>query len=143
MLWEEIAKHIEQSGLKQRAICRKAGITEQATGQTRNAITDVLERVLADLVRVILMTYDTMREQAPGVYAPVVTFQEYGAPDFDSRVETVGNAAIKGIMSIETQVRELWGKSKKEDWIMAEVARLMAEKGIETIPKTPGVGDAP
>ena len=59
-----------------------------------------------------------------------MTFGEYGAPDFDSRVETVGKASTYGIMSIETQIEELWGSSKDDKWKQAEKIRIMQEKGL-------------
>ena len=68
-----------------------------------------------------------------------VSFGEYGAPDFDSRVETVGKAATYGIMSTETQVDELWGGSQDDEWKAGEVARIKAEKGILTADE-PSVG---
>ena len=62
------------------------------------------------------------------------------APDFDSRVETVGKASAYGIMSVETQVEELWGSSKEDDWKAAEVKRIMQEKGLAD-GSTSAVGD--
>ena len=43
-----------------------------------------------------------MQGKAPETYEVTVDFGEYGAPDFDSRVETVGKASTYGIMSVET-----------------------------------------
>ena len=113
---------------------------KDVTGDTRNTITAVLERVLPQLINAILMTGDNMRGVEPKEREDVsVTFGEYGAPDFDSRVETVGKAATYGIMSTETQVDELWGGSQDEEWKEAEVARIKAEKGIMTADE-PSVG---
>ncbi|MEG1380777.1 MAG: capsid protein, partial [Ruthenibacterium sp.] len=74
--------------------------------------------------------YDTMQKQDAGAYEPNVTFGEYGAPDFKSRVDTICTAAGASVMSIETQVDELWGASKDEKWKEAEVLRLKNERGI-------------
>ncbi len=110
------------------------------TGVTRNTITERLEKVLPDLICAILNTYDIMQNNAVEDYEPEVSFGEYGAPDFNSRVETVGKAAANNTMSIETQVRELWGSSKDEDWIKKEAQRIKNERGIETVDE-PKVGE--
>lgn len=86
------------------------------------------------------MTYDNMQGKAPETYEVTVDFGEYGAPDFDSRVETVGKASTYGIMSVKTQVEELWGSSKEDDWKAAEVKRIMQEKGL-TEGEPTAVGD--
>ena len=112
---------------------------KDVTGYTRNTITGVLEKVLPQLIRVILMAYDLMRGEAPGVYNPSVGFGEYGAPSFDARVETVNQAAAAATMSIETQVDQMWGNSKDEEWKAAEVARIKALRGIEELSE-PSIG---
>lgn len=103
---------------------------KDVTGNTRNTITTALEKALPQLISAMLKTYDNMQEKLPEEYDPIVTFGEYGAPDFDSRVETVGKASAYGVMSIETQVHELWGSSKDEEWKASEVKRIMQEKGL-------------
>lgn len=113
---------------------------KDVTGITRNTITARLEKVLPDLICAIINTYDIMNNNAVEDYEPEVSFGEYGAPDFDSRVETVGKAASNNTMSIETQVRELWGSSKDEEWIKAEIIRIKHERGIEIIDE-PKVGE--
>ena len=95
------------------------------TGMTRNAITDALEKVLPQVVCSMLMTYDLMHSNQAGAYEPKVTFGEYGAPDFDSRVQTIASAATASVMSVEAQVDELWGASKDDDWKRAEVQRIL------------------
>ncbi len=112
---------------------------KDVTGYTRNTITSVLEKALPQLIRVILMTYDLMRGEAPGTYEPSVGFGEYDAPSFDTRVETVNKAAAAATMSIETQVAQMWGNSKDEEWKAAEVARIKALRGIEELPE-PSIG---
>lgn len=114
---------------------------KDVTGNTRNTITTALEKALPELVEAVLKTYDNMQGKAPESYEVTVDFGEYGAPDFDSRVETVGKASTYGVMSTETQVEELWGSSKEDDWKKAEVRRIKSEKGIiET--NEPSVGDS-
>lgn len=103
---------------------------KDVTGNTRNTITTALEETVPQLVNAVLKTYDNIQQKAPGEYDVTVSFGEYGAPDFDSRVETVGKASTYGIMSVETQVEELWGSSKEDEWKAAEVKRIMQEKGL-------------
>lgn len=103
---------------------------KDVTGNTRNTITSALEKALPQLVEAILKTYDIMCDREPRDYDVAVSFGEYGAPDFDSRVETVGKASSYGIMSVETQVEELWGSSKDDAWKEAEVARLKDERQL-------------
>lgn len=109
------------------------------TGMTRNAITAALEKALPRLAETALQAEDLLAGRTPGRYETTVSFGEYGAPDFDSRVQTVGQAATTGVMSVEAQVDELWGDSKDDDWKRAEVARIRAEHGIETLPE-PALG---
>lgn len=113
---------------------------KDVTGITRNTITGTLEKVLPQLITAILMTYDTMNGEKTGVYSPSVSFGEYGAPDFDSRVDTVGRAAQNNTMSVETQIDELWGSSKDDKWKQQEVFRIKQQKGIE-ITGEPKVGE--
>lgn len=114
---------------------------KDVTGITRNTITGKLERVLPRLVSAILSAYDLMQNNAIVRYAPEISFGEYGAPDFDSRVETVNKAAASSTMSIETQVDELWGSSKDEAWKAREVRRIKQQRGIEVVDE-PSVGEA-
>lgn len=111
------------------------------TGHTRNAITGALEKAIPKLVATILMTYDNMNDDGVGAYEPSLSFGEYGAPDFDSRVDIINKAATASTMSIETQVDELWGSSKDDDWKAEEVARIKSMKGIEVVDGPPAVGD--
>lgn len=106
---------------------------KDVTGDTRSTITATLERVVPQLICAILKTRDNMNEDTPHDYDASILFGEYGAPDFDSRVETVGKAAGYGIMSVDAQVDELWGSSKDDDWKAAEIARIKSERGIETL----------
>lgn len=114
---------------------------KDVTGNTRNMITSALEKALPKLIEAIMYTYDNMRDKAPEDCGDItVSFGEYGAPDFDSRVETVGKASSYGIMSVETQVDELWGSSKDDDWKAEEVKRIQYERGL-TEGELASVGD--
>lgn len=104
---------------------------KDVTGNTRNTITSALEKALPKLVEAIMYTYDNIRGKAPEDCGDInISFGEYGAPDFDSRVETVGKASSYGIMSVKTQVDELWGSSKDDEWKAEEVNRIRTEKGL-------------
>ena len=113
---------------------------KDVTGYTRNAITDALEKALPQVVSVMLMTDDLMQELTPGQYDPTISFGEYGAPDFDSRITTLSKAATANLMSIEAGVDELWGSSKDDSWKEKEVQRIKQLRGIE-IEEEPAVGD--
>lgn len=112
---------------------------KDVTGITRNAITSALEEALPQVAQIALAAQDILSGGTAGTYNATVTFGEYGAPDFDSRVQTVGSAAGSGVMSIEAQVDELWGSSKDDDWKKQEVARIRYERGITELPE-PDVG---
>lgn len=113
---------------------------KDVTGITRNAITAALEKALPRLVQVALAAQDLLDEKNPGTYEATISFGEYGAPSFDNRVQTVGNAANSGVMSVEAQVDELWGTSKDDEWKAQEVARIRFERGIEPLIE-PDVGN--
>lgn len=112
---------------------------KDVTGYTRGAITDALEKALPQVVSSMLNVFDAMNSRPFRSYEPVVTFGEYAAPDFNSRIEMVGKAAASGIMSVETMVDELWGASKDDKWKEAETVRLKELRGIETMDE-PSVG---
>lgn len=103
---------------------------KDVTGNTRNTITAALEKALPKLGEAIMKTYDNMSGNAPEEYEAEASFGEYGAPDFNSRVETIGKGATYSIMSVETQVEELWGSSKDDEWKQAEVQRIKSERGL-------------
>ena len=113
---------------------------KDVTGITRNAITDALEKAMPQLVQVALAAQDLLEGKNPGTYEATISFGEYGAPSFDSRVQTVGSAAGSGVMSVEAQVDELWGSSKDDEWKKQEVSRIRFERGIEEFPE-PDVGN--
>ena len=59
-----------------------------------------------------------------------VNFGGYANPSFEAQVETIGKAATSGIMSTKTQVDELYGDDKDDDWKAEEVKRIKEERGI-------------
>lgn len=103
---------------------------EKTTLYTRQQIVTVLQDVIPEVVAVALSAYDMMHgKQAPEIVC-TVDYGEYANPSFEAQVETVGKAAASRIMSIEAQVRTLWGDTREEDWILEEVARIKQEQGI-------------
>lgn len=113
---------------------------KDVTGYTRNAITDALEKVLPQVAQIALAAEDLLAGRTPGNYETTVSFGEYGAPDFDSRVKTIASAATAGVMSIPAQVDELWGTSKDEQWKAEEIARIRYERGVEAVDE-PAIGN--
>ncbi len=113
---------------------------EKTTLYTRNIVIDKLTEAIKRLVECTLRFNDCLNkkktEKLPDI---TVNFGGYANPSFEANVETVGKAATTGIMSIETQVEELYGDSKEDDWKKAEVNRIKYEKGIETEVEEPAV----
>lgn len=103
---------------------------EKATLYTRGKIIETLSDVIPQVVDTVLKVYDTMKNKAAGEYVATVNFGEYASPSFDNVVETVGNAKLKGIMSIEQCVEELYGDSWTDEQKAEEVRRLKEEQGL-------------
>lgn len=103
---------------------------KDVTGFTRNRITAKLETALPKVVTGILQVDDWINGRDIGYYSPVVSFGEYAAPDFGTRVKSIREADACGGMSTEAKVEEIWGGSKSPEWIKEEVARIKWEKGI-------------
>jgi len=103
---------------------------EKATLYTRNEIITVLSKILPELVTVVLKAHMNRLEKPIVDVECEVGFGEYANPSFEAQVETVGKAATAQIMSIETQVSELYGDSKDDDWKAEEVSRIKNERGI-------------
>ncbi len=103
---------------------------EKVTLYTRNKIIKVLNDVIPELVKNALAVYSALYDMAIEKTEAVVTFGEYANPSFEAQVETLGKAASSNLMSTETQVDELWGDTKDDEWKEKEVARIKAEKGI-------------
>lgn len=102
---------------------------EKVTLYTRGQIVNVLNKVIPQLVTVVMMTYDTMMVKTPGEYQVSVKFGEYASPGFDTTVEVVGKAKSYGIMSVEKAVDELYGDTLTEKEKLKEVERIKAESG--------------
>lgn len=103
---------------------------EKVTLYTRNNIIKVLNSVIPELVKNVIAVYCTLYGLPIESLNAVVSFGEYANPSFEAQVETLGKASASNLMSIDTQVNELWGDTKDEEWKAKEVARIKAEKGI-------------
>ena len=113
---------------------------EKTTLYRRNQIVEKLNDVIEDLIEVIFEVKDTMDKKEIEQLEITPTFGGYANPSFEAQVETVGKAATSNIMSIESQVEELWGDTKDEKWKATEVARIKEEKGIVSI-EEPSIAD--
>ena len=103
---------------------------EKATLYTRNKVIDALNNVIPELVKNVLNVYAALYEMGMENIEADITFGEYANPSFEAQVETLGKAASSNLMSTETQVDELWGDTKDDEWKKAEVERIKIEKGI-------------
>ena len=103
---------------------------EKVTLYTRNKIIDVLNDTIPELVKNVLSVYETLYGMGIDSNESSIIFGEYANPSFEAQVETLGKASSSGLMSTETQVDELWGDTKDEEWKKAEVERIKTEKGI-------------
>ena len=113
---------------------------KDVTGFTRNRITAKLEAVLPKVASVLLMVEDWINGRPIGAYSPTVSFGEYAAPDFGTRVKAIRDADACGGMSTEAKVEEIWGGSKSKEWIKDEIQRIKQEKGIMEA-EEPSAGD--
>lgn len=115
---------------------------EKTTLYTRDAIIEALQEQIPELINVSVNAYNLLMGQAVEEVKVDVSFGEYANPSFESQVETLSKARPGvAIMSIEAQVEELYGDSKKEEWKEKEIARLKAEQGIVDV-EEPGVNKA-
>lgn len=103
---------------------------KDVTGFTRNRITAKLEGTLPKVADTLLRVDDWIHGRPMGCYSPTVSFGEYAAPDFGTRIKTIREADACGGMSTEAKVEEIWGGSKSKEWIKEEIARIKREKGI-------------
>lgn len=113
---------------------------EKATLYTRGKIIDTLNEVIPQVVETTLKAYDTMMGRNAGGYGASVKFGEYAAPSFNDVVAVVGDARLKGIMSIEQAVQELYGDTWTDKQKTEEVARLKGEQGLLEV-EEPKTGD--
>lgn len=116
---------------------------EKTTLYTRQKILSVLQEVIPELVSVVLNAHATHQRKAPKEYDVKVEFGEYANPSFEAQVETVGKAATTNIMSIDAQVRTLWGDTQDDEWIEKEIERIKMEKGIMVVDEPRPHGFAP
>lgn len=103
---------------------------EKTTLYTRNRVTDVLNKVICELVQVTLDFYNALNNRESKEVKVTVNFGGYANPSFEAQVETIGKAATSGIMSTKTQVDELYGDDKDDEWKAEEVRRIKEERGI-------------
>jgi hypothetical protein len=106
---------------------------EKTTLYRRNQIIKVLDEKVKEIVNITFKVYDNMKNTAPTETESTVTFGGYANPSFEAQVETVGKASTTNVMSVETQVEELWGDTKDDAWKAKEVKRIKQEKGIEVL----------
>lgn len=103
---------------------------EKTTLYTRSKLIDTLQKVLPQLIEIVLQVNDLVHETAPKEYEATVNFGEYASPSFDNVIDTVGKAKLNGVMSIEQCVEELYGDTWTDEEKAEEVARLKSEQGI-------------
>ena len=106
---------------------------EKTTLYRRNQIIEVLEETIKEIINITFKVYDNMQGITPTETESIVTFGGYANPSFEAQVETVGKASTTNVMSVETQVEELWGDTKDAEWKAKEVKRIKQEKGIEIV----------
>jgi hypothetical protein len=106
---------------------------EKTTLYRRNQIIEVLEETIKEIINITFKVYDNMKEVPPTETESTITFGGYANPSFEAQVETVGKASTTNVMSVETQVDELWGDTKDAEWKVKEVLRIKHEKGIEVL----------
>lgn len=103
---------------------------EKATLYTRNAIVEMLQERIPEVVGACINAYHILVNEPPEEVDVTIPFGEYANPSFESQVETVAKGKQGGIMSIAASVEELYGDSKDDTWKQEEIARLKAEQGI-------------
>lgn len=106
---------------------------EKATLYTRNAIVEMLQEELPELISICINAYNILNRNEVQEVKVDIPFGEYANPSFESQIETIGKGKTQGIMSIEACVDELYGDSKNQEWKREEVARLKAEQGVATV----------
>lgn len=103
---------------------------EKTTLYRRNQIVSKLNVAIKEIVNVVFKVKDTMSNLEIKDLEVTPTFGGYANPSFEAQVETIGKASTNNIMSIESQVEELWGDTKDANWKAEEVRRIKEEKGI-------------
>lgn len=105
---------------------------EKTTVKTRNKIVDTLSEVIPQLIQAALRCQDNLIAKGKQLqdYEVTVNFGEYASPGFDQTLMMVIQAADAGVMSLETQVEEIWGDKKTPEWKAEEVERLKEMRGL-------------
>lgn len=104
---------------------------EKTTLYTRGKIVGTVSEVVPILINTALKVFNTMNKKAIGDdIEATVDFGEYAAPDFETRISTVSQAKLGGIMSLEQCVEELYGDTWTDEDKAKEVERLKSEQGL-------------
>lgn len=104
---------------------------EKTTMYTRQGIIEALTDFIPKVINGVLKMEEQIKGNAPSEDIDVnVLFGEYDSPSFDNQIETISKAKMNGIMSLETSIKELYGDSKDEEWIIEEIERLKEEQGL-------------
>lgn len=112
---------------------------EKTTLFMRGIIVDVLTDDLKLLCDTLLKVYANMYKGRVKDTDISIKFGEYAAPDFNSKLEAIGNAYQKGVISTEKAVDELYGDSMTVDEKLEEVERIKSA-GSDELPEPPLVG---
>lgn len=104
---------------------------EKTTMYTRQGIIEALTDFIPKVINGVLKMEEQIKGNVPSEDIDVnVLFGEYDSPSFDNQIETISKAKMNGIMSLETSIKELYGDSKDEEWIIEEIERLKEEQGL-------------
>lgn len=103
---------------------------EKVTLYTRDAIIEVLQPKLEELVKAVVRAYFRNLNQNEPEYTVEISFQDYANPSFEAQIETVGAGRMQGILSVEAAVEELYGDDKDDEWKKKEIQRLKSEQGL-------------
>ncbi|MFA6664701.1 MAG: capsid protein [Lachnospiraceae bacterium] len=115
---------------------------EKATLWTRSKILNGLNEAWPALVKAALAAAANMASKAPKDLEITCTFGEYSSPSFDAQLQSIGTASQWNLLSIESQVDELWGDTKDDAWKATEVQRIKELRGITTVDE-PAIGQVP
>lgn len=106
---------------------------EKITCHVRSKIIVALTDTIKELVGVALNMENVICGKVLQKYDVSVSFGEYASSDFDHVVSVVGDAHMKGIMSTEMCVEELYGDTLTAEEKAEEVRRIRQEQGINEI----------
>lgn len=99
---------------------------EKVTLQTLKKITETNTKVLKRLFDLVLRCYDIMQDKDADVekYNVSVSFQDYGTPTFDAKLQSLSPALTSGAISIEKYVDMLYGDSITKEKKEKEIAYI-------------------